>query len=63
MRADPLRLFAPSESRGLAEAIAARLGLTLGELEERRFEDGEQSMRPCSEVRGVSLRRDSVPLR
>jgi phosphoribosylpyrophosphate synthetase len=52
MRADPLRLFAPSESRGLAEGIAACLGLTLGELEERMFEDGEQSMRPCSEVRG-----------
>jgi ribose-phosphate pyrophosphokinase len=52
MRQEPLQLFALSESRGLAEGIAAHLGVPLAGLEERTFDDGEHSVRPRPEVSG-----------
>lgn len=45
------RLFALSESRDLALAIAERAGLALAPLEERRFESGEFKLRPLESVR------------
>ena len=50
-RPDPL-LFALSESRAPAPAIARIGGLPLGELEERDFEGGEFKIRPLQSVRG-----------
>lgn len=50
MQSDPL-LFAPRQTRGLAEAIALNLGLPLAPLEEREFEDGEHKTRPLIAVR------------
>ena len=49
-------LFALHGSRGYGEAVAARLGVTLAEHEEREFEGGERKVRPLENVRN----RDAV---
>jgi ribose-phosphate pyrophosphokinase len=46
------RVFALSESRAYGERVAAALGLTLAQHEERTFEDGECKLRPLESVRG-----------
>lgn len=46
-----LMLFALDESRPLGTHIGAELGFTLGETEERQFEDGEHKSRPLVNVR------------
>ncbi len=48
---DPL-LFALAASRPFGERMAARLGWTLGDIEEREFDDGEHKARPLVEVGG-----------
>jgi ribose-phosphate pyrophosphokinase len=47
-------LFALSESRYIAESLARNAGVTVGSLEDRRFEDGEFKLRPLESVRGRS---------
>jgi ribose-phosphate pyrophosphokinase len=46
------QLFAIGASRPFAEKMAARCGLSLTEIEERSFEDGEHKIRPLENVRG-----------
>ncbi len=41
-----------SESHGMARAVAARAGLPLAAIEERRFEGGEFKLRPLESMRG-----------
>lgn len=48
---EPPLLFAPGESRRIAEAIAQAMGVPLAPLEERRFEQGEFKLRPLCSVR------------
>jgi ribose-phosphate pyrophosphokinase len=48
----PIILFALEGSRDFGERIARRLGIALGEHEERGFEDGEHKARPLVNVRG-----------
>jgi ribose-phosphate pyrophosphokinase len=48
-------LFALTESRALAAAVAERSGLELAPLEERRFEGGEFKLRPLESVRGRTV--------
>lgn len=55
MDTDTLRLFAPSESRGLGEKIAANLDMALTRHEEREFEDGEHKIRPLENVRNKDV--------
>jgi ribose-phosphate pyrophosphokinase len=47
-------LFAPPESRALAETAASAAGIALAPLEDRRFEGGEFKLRPLESVRGRS---------
>jgi ribose-phosphate pyrophosphokinase len=47
-----MQVFALSETRPLAERIAARLGIGPSPVEERDFEDGEHKVRPLVSVRG-----------
>jgi ribose-phosphate pyrophosphokinase len=60
-----MRLFALNASREFGERVAAALGRTLDEHEEREFEDGEHKSRPLVNVRGddvyvlLSLHRDA----
>lgn len=49
---DMLSVFAFETGRPLAERICERLGIKLGALEERSFEDGEHKVRPLENVRG-----------
>jgi ribose-phosphate pyrophosphokinase len=49
---DMLSVFAFGAGRPLAERICRRLGIALGALEERSFEDGEHKLRPLESVRG-----------
>lgn len=44
-------LFAPENSRQFAEAVARSLDVSLGDHEERDFEDGEHKIRPLVRVR------------
>lgn len=55
MSAQPLKLFAPSESGALGTGVAAHLGIALGAHEERAFEDGEHKLRPLASVRGAEV--------
>ncbi|HET20047.1 MAG TPA: ribose-phosphate pyrophosphokinase, partial [Chromatiales bacterium] len=50
-----LKLFAPGASRPLGERVADILGIPLGALEERDFEDGEHKARPLESVRGADV--------
>jgi ribose-phosphate pyrophosphokinase len=49
---DTLALFSLRVGRPFAERVAASIGQTLGEHEERDFEDGEHKVRPLENVRG-----------
>jgi len=51
----PLLLFSGNSNRGLAEKIAAYLGLPLGECEVARFPDGEVRVKFQSDVRGADV--------
>lgn len=48
-------VLAPTCSRRLGEAVCHALGLALGRLEERDFEDGEHLARPLDPVRGKDV--------
>jgi len=48
-------LVALSECRDMAAAVAARAGLPLAAVEERRFEGGEFKLRPLESVRGRTV--------
>ncbi len=50
-----MRIFALSASRAFGERVAASLGVTLDEHEERTFEDGEHKARPLVSVRGQDV--------
>jgi ribose-phosphate pyrophosphokinase len=50
-----ITLFSLHESRDFAEKIAADLEMTLGELIERSFEDGEHKTRPLENVRNQDV--------
>lgn len=52
MEANEITLFALSDSRSFGERVAGRLNISLGELEERDFADGEHKIRPLVNVRG-----------
>lgn len=45
-------LFAMGASRSFGERMGAAMGVSLGELEEREFDDGEHKVRPLESVRG-----------
>lgn len=51
---EPL-LFAPSESRDLAEAVGRAAGFSVASLEERSFEQDEFKLRPLVSVRGRAV--------
>lgn len=51
---EPL-LFAPSESRDLAEAVGRAAGIAVAALEERAFEQGEFKLRPLLSVRNRAV--------
>jgi len=63
---DTLTVFAVNASRPFGQRVADALGRTLGEHEEREFEDGEHKIRPLESVRGrdvyviQSLHQDPV---
>ncbi len=50
-----IKLFAGSSNRPLAEAIAAKLNTTLGNVEVGKFSDGETSIHIAETVRGRDL--------
>jgi ribose-phosphate pyrophosphokinase len=50
-----LTLFALNNSSFLGKKIAQKLGISLGEHEERDFEDGEHKCRPLESVRGKDV--------
>ena len=50
-----IKLFAGNSNRPLAEAIAARLNTTLGDIEVSKFSDGETSVHLGETVRGRDL--------
>jgi ribose-phosphate pyrophosphokinase len=50
-----LALFALAASADLGRHVAAQLGIELGRLEERNFEDGEHKVRPLQSVRGQDV--------
>lgn len=52
LRSGDVALFAGSASRGLAEGVAALLGLDLARCEAEQFPDGELSVRLLESVRG-----------
>jgi ribose-phosphate pyrophosphokinase len=47
-----LKLFAIGATQGYGERVARALGISLGQLEERSFVDGEHKVRPLENVRG-----------
>jgi len=47
-----MRIFALNSSRFFGESVAATLGVSLDDHEEREFEDGEHKARPLVSVRG-----------
>jgi len=47
-----LKLFAIGATHGYGERVARCLGISLGQLEERSFVDGEHKVRPLENVRG-----------
>lgn len=47
-----MKIFALDESRTLAKRIAKEMGITLSELEQRDFGDGECKIRPLTPVQG-----------
>lgn len=49
---EDVRIFAPSETRGFGQAVAAALDTELDAHHERTFADGEHEMRPEVNVRG-----------
>jgi len=51
----PLLIFAGNSNRGLAEKIAAYLGVSLGDCEVGRFPDGEIRVKIHSDVRGADV--------
>lgn len=51
MNADELSLFALPSSRDLGDRVASELGVPLGDLVDREFEDGEHKLRPLESVR------------
>jgi ribose-phosphate pyrophosphokinase len=55
MPSQALMLFALNDSRAFGEQVSARLGVALGEHEEREFEDGEHKARPLVNVRGRNV--------
>jgi len=55
MNEDKLKLFALIRSRDFGQQVAASMGITLGEQEERDFEDGEHKARPLENVRGTDV--------
>jgi ribose-phosphate pyrophosphokinase len=57
MTLDPgaVSLLAPQCSRHLGEAVGQHLGVSLGGLEERGFEDGEHKARPLDPLRGKDV--------
>lgn len=50
-----IRLFALESGGPFAESVAAHLGTSLAEHEERGFEDGEHKVRPLVSVRGCDV--------
>lgn len=50
-----LKAFSGSANPGLAEEVAAQLGVSLGEMETYRFADGEVSVRIAESVRGEDV--------
>ena len=50
-----IKLFAGNSNKPLAEAIAARLNTSLGEIEVSKFSDGETSVHLGETVRGRDL--------
>jgi ribose-phosphate pyrophosphokinase len=50
-----MKLVALAESRDLAERIADAAGLPMIPVEDRRFEDGEDKIRPMADVRGHTI--------
>lgn len=50
-----LRLFALGEDRGLGDAVARSLGISLAAHEERSFEDREHKLRPLVDVTGCDV--------
>ena len=60
-----LMLFAGSSNPALAEAIAEKLGVTLGDVELKTFANGETYMRYCESIRGCDVfivQTGSVPV-
>lgn len=51
----PPMLFALGASRAVAERVAQRLGIALGPLEEREFDDGEHKLRSLASVPGCDV--------
>ncbi len=51
----PLRILALGETRAYAGRVAAALGVSLTDHEERNFEDGEQKLRPLESVRDADV--------
>ncbi|HVZ01039.1 MAG TPA: ribose-phosphate diphosphokinase [Dongiaceae bacterium] len=52
LRDHPIEIFALGASREYGQRVAERLGVPLGPVEEREFEDGEHKVRPLVDVRG-----------
>jgi ribose-phosphate pyrophosphokinase len=50
-----LKLFALERSHDFGRRVASSMGVSLGELEEREFEDGEHKARPLENVRGTDV--------
>ena len=50
-----MKVFACNSNRALAEAIAKRLGMTLGDAEVEKFSDGEISVKINETIRGADV--------
>ncbi len=50
-----LKLFALNRSHDFGKRVASSIGISLGTLEERDFEDGEHKARPLENVRGADV--------
>lgn len=50
-----LKLFALERSHDFGRRVASSMGVSLGQLEEREFEDGEHKARPLENVRGTDV--------
>jgi ribose-phosphate pyrophosphokinase len=55
MNFENIALFALNASRPFAEEVAGKLGISLRELKEKDFEDGEHKTQPLSNVRGKDV--------